>query len=109
MINCLKSAAENVKGYGSRYYFGLFKTLNEHKSEVNILNSYLAIKNKYSTQFKEKNYEIDLDKMDALKYLKKLYHLFEAKIGNGNIRMKITSETTNRENIWMKPVFINDR
>jgi hypothetical protein len=36
------------KGFGGRFYFGLYKTLNEYKSEVNISNSYLAIKDKYS-------------------------------------------------------------
>jgi hypothetical protein len=42
-------------------------------------------------------------------YLKRLYSLFEAKIGLGNVRTNIKNETANRENIWMKPIFTNDR
>lgn len=104
------------KGYGGNYYSGLFKTLTKYGSQVDLLSGHLTIKNKFSNQFKDKNFEIDLSDMDGLRYLaidviylKKLFSLFESKIGYGNVHMKIMTETRNRENTWKKPVFINDR
>lgn len=100
----------------SRYYSGLYKTLNTYSYDVGITSSELAVKNKISQQFKSKNYDIDLNDQDVLKYLaidvvylKKLYNLFFTKIGHGKIFRSIQSETQKRMEIWKKAHFVNDR
>lgn len=104
-------------GFGrTKYYFGLYKTLTEYKNEIGITNSELIIKNKISDQFKSKNYDIDINDDEILRYLaidvvylKKLYDLFYKKIGHGKIFKSILEETEKRRLIWQNKTFINDR
>ena len=116
-VQLYEIAYRKCTGYGkARFYHGLFKTMSEFKCQAGIPQSDLATKDKYSQQFKLENYELNVKDIDALRYLAidiiyldKLYRIFLPKIGNGNMRTKIMRETANRQNYWMKPVFVNDR
>ena len=103
-------------GHKTRFYSGLSKTLQTYQNIVGISASELAIKDRYSAQFKTQNYNLPLTNPDCIeylcidvKYLHKLYVLFRAKIGRGAIYALIASETTKRENIWQKKEFENNR
>jgi exonuclease 3'-5' domain-containing protein 1 len=116
-IQLYEIAYRKCNGMGtSRYYNGLFKTLTEYASSIDISEKDLQIKKKYSDQFCQKNYELNLNDIDVLKYLsidvlylKKLYVIFNQKIGYGKMRNKIESETELRQNCWQKGEFVNDR
>ncbi len=100
----------------TRFYHGLYKTLSEYGHQLSITRNQLAIKDRYSMQFKQKNFLLNVNDPDVLEYLridiiylKKLYQIFNSKVGHGNIRMKIERETESRQNTWMKPHYVNDR
>ena len=102
--------------YNQRFYSGLFKTLNEQSFEAGVSSMDLKIKKKYSDQFKQDNYALNLNDHEVLRYmaidviyLKALHTVFNIKIGFGKMRSKINFETKKRQNCWMKPVFVNDR
>ena len=97
-----------------RHYSGLKKTLATYGSKLGITSTDLAIKEKFSNQFNQKNYELDLNESDAVRYLAidiiyldELYKIFNPKIGNGNMRARIMAETERRQNYWQKPEFVN--
>jgi exonuclease 3'-5' domain-containing protein 1 len=116
-IQLYEIAYRKCNGMGtSRYYNGLFKTLTEYASSIDISEKDLQIKKKYSDRFCQKNYELNLNDIDVLRYLsidvlylKKLYVIFNQKIGYGKMRNKIESETELRQNCWQKGEFVNDR
>ena len=104
------------KNFGTRFYKGLFKTLQEYSHEIGVTSNDLDIKKKYSDQFNEKNYKLDLNDRDVQRYLaidvlflKNLYTIFNRGITNAKIRSKINLEARTRENTWMKDVFVKDR
>jgi ribonuclease D len=116
-IQLYEIAYRKCNGMGnSRYYNGLFKTLTIFSSEIDISQIDLQIKKKFSDKFCQKNYDLNLNDLDVLNYLsidvlylKKLYVIFNQKIGYGKMRNKIESETELRQNCWQKSEFINDR
>jgi ribonuclease D len=102
-------------GNQSSYYKGLYATLCEHGTDIGIERSDLEIKKTVGDRFKNKNYNMNLNDEEIIKYLcidvaylHKLYSKFRPKIGSGNIYKKILKETNARENIWKTPIFITD-
>lgn len=104
-------------GFGRTiYYSGLYKTLKEYKNKIGVTESELEIKDKISKQFKSKNYDIDINDDEILKYLaidvvylKKLYDLFYFKIGHGKVFRSIFEETEKRRQIWKENNYVNNR
>ena len=101
---------------GKRSGFCLLRTLSNYSHQLNIPSSQLAIKDRYSMQFKQKNFQLNLNEPDVVTYLtidiiylKKLFLIFCPKIDNSNVKTRIERETESRQNIWMKSQFVNDR
>jgi hypothetical protein len=96
----------------ARFYNGLFRTLKTYP--IQITAAELAVKDKIHAQHRGENFELSLDSEETkaylmidIVYLEKLYHFFN-KLG-ANTMKKIQEETVRRQDIWMKPVFKNDR
>jgi ribonuclease D len=103
-------------GTNLMFYNGLFRTLAENASVIGISKKKLQIKKKYSDQFRRENFDLNLNDLDVLKYLsidvfylKKLYDIFNQKIGNGKMRNKIKKETELRQNYWANKEFIKNK
>ena len=94
----------------------VYAKLCSNSAQVDIECTDLAIKEKYSNQFKQENYTLDLNDSDVVRYLAigiiflaKLYKIFQTKIGHGNMRSRIVAEAERRQNIWKNVVFVNNR
>lgn len=102
-------------GFGGKYYIGLFRTLTSYKNQLGIPNDQLAVKDKFCLQFKEKNYQLDLNEPNVLTYLKVdvaylegLFLLFNTKMIE-IVKQSILRETEKRQNIWMLPQYVKDK
>ena len=115
-VQLYEVAFRKCKGLRTGYYSGLYKTLSSYSHDIGVTANELRIKNKYSEQFKNKNYEMNLDEGDVLNYLSidvvylhKLYNLFAYKIGRSRVYSSIMEETDRRINIWKGAVFKQGR
>jgi hypothetical protein len=82
---------------------------------VDISSEELEIKDKINMQHRYKNYEVDLESSEMLKYLlidvyylERLFNIFVKRIAAHLLR-KIKEETIRRQDIWKKDSFVNDR
>jgi hypothetical protein len=82
---------------------------------VDISDEELNIKDKINNQHKSRNYEVELDSSEMLKYLfidiyylVKLGDFFMTSIKTSLLR-KIQDETIRRQDIWKNVCFVNDK
>ena len=99
-----------------KYYNGLKKTLAVYGSQVGITSTDLEIKEKFTKQFIQKNYALDLNDSDVVRYLAidiifldRLYNIYHPIIDDKDLISRIVAETEKRQNHWQKPEFINDK
>jgi hypothetical protein len=82
---------------------------------VDISSEELEIKDKINMQHRDKNYEVDLESSEMLKYLlidvyylERLFNIFVKRITTPLLR-KIKEESIKRQDIWKKESFVKDR
>jgi hypothetical protein len=97
----------------TRYLNGLKKSLRVHQQAIGISDRELAIKEKFSSQFNDKDFTMSMDNVECVEYmmidvvyLHAMFKLFALQVGRGNVCKRIENETQQRLSIWRIPVYV---